>query len=114
MIDLLFICRHINTDLDDIRLGELAEAAESAVRAYTHNRFPHGLPPDVQMGIVNMIQYRLNVKKRIEQGKENIASETLSRHSVTYVSPDDGSSDSVMGYPVSIMGFCKPYRRPRT
>ncbi len=106
MIELLFVRRHLNTDLDDVRLGELVAAAESAVKAYTHNPFSDGLPIDVQMGIVQMVSWSLQMAD-----KQGIASETLSRHTVTYAVTD---GNSVMGYPVGLMSFCKPYRRCRT
>lgn len=106
MIDLEFARRHLSTKLDDETLAEKLEAAEAAVRAYTHNRFPCGLPPDVQMGIVSMVAWSLKTAD-----KQGIASETLSRHSVTYVQLGE---DSVMGFPKGIMAFCKPYRRCRT
>jgi len=111
MIDLAFARRHLSTSLDDEALREKLDAAEAAVKAYCNNtfperRFPDGLPLDVQMGIVRMVAWEIGAGKKI-----GIASETLSRHSVTYAQNAD---DSVMGYPRSIMGFCKPYRRAKT
>ena len=96
---------------DDEALRELLDAAEAAVKAYCNNTFPEsqfpgGLPLDVQMGIVRMVSWQIGAGS-----KAGIASETLSRHSVTYV---QNAEDSVMGYPRSIMGFCKPYRRCKT
>lgn len=113
MIDLDYARRHLkNAPEDDALLSEMLISAESAVRAYTHNRFPDGLSPDVQKGIIDMVQYQIDTAKRTESGKQNVASETLSRHSVTYAKPDEDKF--CMGYPLSVMGFCKPYRRPRT
>ena len=108
MIDLAFARRHLSTNLDDTALQEVLDAAEAAVKAYCNNafperRYPDGLPLDVQMGIVKMAAWQIGAGKKI-----GIASETLSRHSVTYAQNAD---DSVMGYPRSIMGFCAPYRR---
>jgi hypothetical protein len=40
-----------------------------------------------------------------------VASETISRHSVTYV--DQTGDNTIMGYPVALMGFLKPYRKAR-
>ena len=42
-------------------------------------------------------------------GKVGIKSETLSRHSVTY----EDSSTMFMGYPASLLGCLKPYRKAR-
>lgn len=95
---------------DDV-LREKLDAAEAAVKAYCNNtfpasRFPDGLPLDVQMGIVSMVAWQLGAGKKV-----GIASETLSRHSVSYAQNAD---DSIMGYPRGIMGFCRPYRRCKT
>lgn len=111
MIDLAFARRHLSTALDDEALREKLDVAEAAVKAYCNNtfparRFPDGLPLDVQMGIVQMVAWQLGAGSKI-----GIASETLSRHSVTYA---QNAEDSIMGYPRSIMGFCKPYRRAKT
>lgn len=111
MISIAFARRHLQTDADDVTLQEKLDAAEAAVKAYTNNtfpavRFPDGLPQDVQMGIVNMVAWQLAVNKKI-----GVASETLSRHSVTYAQTGE---DSIMGYPRGLMGFCNPYRRCRT
>jgi hypothetical protein len=40
-----------------------------------------------------------------------VASETISRHSVTYV--DQTGENTIMGYPVALMGFLKPYIKAR-
>ncbi len=111
MIDLDFAKRHLTSVPDDVTLQEKLNAAEAAVKAYTNNtfpafRFPDGLPLDVQMGIVNMVAWQLAADKKL-----GVASETLSRHSVTYV---QNTEDSIMGYPKGLMAFCKPYRRCRT
>lgn len=43
--------------------------------------------------------------------KVGIASETISRHSVTYFAND--ASNTVEGYPVALFGKCKKYRKAR-
>lgn len=43
--------------------------------------------------------------------KVGIASETISRHSVTYSSSD--ASNTVEGYPVALFGKCRKYRKAR-
>lgn len=61
-------------------------------------------PSDVVMGAVSMIQYDIDV-----EGREDVANETISRHSVSYV--NRGQSDTIIGYPVKITAFLKPYRK---
>lgn len=63
-------------------------------------------PQDVKMGAVNLMKWEL-----AQREKAGIASETISRHSVTYSNMD--GENSVMGFPKSLMGFLKPYRKAR-
>ena len=63
-------------------------------------------PMDVKMGIVNLLKWELNNREKV-----GVASETISRHSVTYV--DQTGDNTIMGYPVALMGFLKPYRKAR-
>jgi hypothetical protein len=59
---------------------------------------------DVKLGVVNMFKYDANKKVGVQ-------SETLSRHTVTYFNQD--SANQVMGYPVSLLGCLKAYRKAR-
>ena len=63
-------------------------------------------PMDVKMGIVNLMKWELDNREKV-----GVASETISRHSVTYV--DQTGDNTVMGYPVALMGFLKAYRKAR-
>jgi hypothetical protein len=63
-------------------------------------------PMDVKMGIVNLMKWELDNREKV-----GVASESISRHSVTYV--DQTGDNTIMGYPVALMGFLKPYRRAR-
>ena len=63
-------------------------------------------PKDVQMGIINLMKWELDNREKV-----GVASETISRHSVTYV--DQTRDNTIMGYPVALMGFLKPYRKAR-
>ena len=63
-------------------------------------------PMDVKMGIVNLMKWELDNREKV-----GVASESISRHSVTYV--DQTGDNTVMGYPVALMGFLKPYRKAR-
>ena len=63
-------------------------------------------PKDVKMGAVNMLKWELENRDKV-----GIQSETISRHSVTYYNMD--GDNSVMGYPKSIMGFLRAYKKAR-
>lgn len=63
-------------------------------------------PADIAAGVVDLMKW-----EAINRDKVGIQSETLSRHSVTYFSQD--ANNQVMGYPVALMGFLKPYIKPR-
>lgn len=61
-------------------------------------------PLDVIEGALGMYEY----DQRMDN-KRGIASESLSRHSVTYVQPS--GTTSITGYPDDVTAFLKPYRR---
>lgn len=63
-------------------------------------------PADVVECALNLLEWEVR-----NRGKVGIQSETLSRHSVTYYNQD--SNNQVMGYPVSLMGCLKAYRKAR-
>ena len=61
-------------------------------------------PADVVNCCVELMEWAVNFA-----GKVGIKSETLSRHSVTY----EDSATMFMGYPASLLGCLKPYRKVR-
>ena len=63
-------------------------------------------PMDVKMGVVNLMKWELDNREKV-----GVASESISRHTVEYV--DQTGDNTVMGYPVALMGFLKPYRKAR-
>ena len=63
-------------------------------------------PADVIACAVNLLEWEVN-----NRGKVGIQSETLSRHSVTYFNMD--GENSIMGFPKSLLGFLRPYRKAR-
>lgn len=63
-------------------------------------------PPDVKEGVLSLLKWEVENRK-----KAGIQSETLSRHSVTYITQD--ASNQVMGYPAILLGFLKPYMKAR-
>lgn len=61
-------------------------------------------PADVVACAVNLLEWEVN-----NRAKVGIQSETLSRHSVTYFNMN--AADQVMGYPVSLLGGLKAYKK---
>lgn len=104
--------KFIETDETDEVLEAKLEALELAIQGYTNNDFKRCLsatgeyPMDVKMGVANMMKWELNNRDKV-----GVASETISRHSVTYFNMDSGNT--VMGFPVSLLGFLKPYKKAR-
>ena len=62
-------------------------------------------PPAIKLGVVKLLQYSVKMDDKV-----GISSESLSRHSVSYAQP---SSDSIGGYPSSMMSFLKPFMKAR-
>ncbi len=63
-------------------------------------------PADVKQGVLNLLKWEVRYRERV-----GVKSEELSRWRVTYFDQDAGNTD--MGYPISLVGFLKPYRRAR-
>lgn len=63
-------------------------------------------PDAIVEGVVNLMIWEMQNRQKV-----GIQSETLSRHSVTYFAQD--ANNQVMGYPVSLLGFLKPYIKAR-
>lgn len=63
-------------------------------------------PADVQEGVIELMIWEVKNRQKV-----GIKSETLSRHSVSYY--DQDANNQVMGYPVSLLGFLKPYMKAR-
>ena len=95
------------------RFNRIARGVEAFIRNYTNNDFTDRgtgrpvYPPDVKLGAINLVKWELNDRR----DKAGIASETLSRHSVSYV--NDSDSAAADSYPGSLLGFLKPYKRAR-
>jgi len=106
--------QHIETDETDAVLAVWLEAFEQMIQRHTNNNFhkyknADGVivyPADIKMGVVNLMKWELGNREKV-----GIASETLSRHSVTYV--DQTAANTIAGYPAALMGFLKPYQRAR-
>lgn len=63
-------------------------------------------PAAVKMGVVNLMKWELSHRDKV-----GVASETISRHSVTYF--DMNGDSSTTGYPKALMGFLKPFMKAR-
>jgi hypothetical protein len=63
-------------------------------------------PADVIECALNMLEW-----EKEHRAKVGIQSETLSRHSVSYFNMD--GANQTMGYPSSLLGCLKPYRKLR-
>lgn len=86
-------------EADCIRVdAELYEVAANLVTKVEY-------PADIIAGVVDLMKWEITNREKV-----GIQSETLSRHSVTYFSQD--VNNQVMGYPVALMGFLKPYIKP--
>ena len=88
--------------VDDSSITVIGEVIDESGVVVTKVKYPM----DVKMGIVNLMKWELDNREKV-----GVASETISRHSVTYV--DQTGDNTVMGYPVALMGFLKPYRKAR-
>ena len=103
--------RFVDTDLEDQVLEAMLQALELSIHGYTNNNFKRILesnageyPMDVKMGAVNLMKWELNNRDKV-----GVASETISRHSVTYFDMSD--VNSAMGFPKALLVFLKPYKR---
>lgn len=63
-------------------------------------------PTDIQEGVLELMLWEVKNRQKV-----GIKSETLSRHSVSYY--DQDADNQVMGYPVALLGFLKPYMKAR-
>jgi hypothetical protein len=64
-------------------------------------------PADIVAGAIELLKYEFSDVK----SKTGIASESLSRHSVTYEKLDN--SNTLYGYPTALFGFCSKYVKAR-
>lgn len=75
-------------------------------------RYPDNLvtkveyPADIKTGVIDLLKWEVKNRQKV-----GIKSETLSRHSVSYY--DHDANNQVMGYPVALLGFLKPYIKAR-
>jgi len=108
-----FLRRFIQTEEEDQALEARLQALESLIHVYTHNNFRkyqvNGViqyPADVKDGVIELMKWKMEYGNKV-----GVASESISRHSVTYVNMT--GDDFIMGYPKAKMGFLKPYMKAR-
>ena len=101
--------RYVDTEMEDQALEARLQALELSIKGYTNNNFLRVLeehsgeyPMDVKMGVVGLIKWENGIGK-----KQGIASETISRHSVTYESTTE--ENFALCYPKKLLGFLQPY-----
>ena len=105
--------KYMETDESDEVLEAKLSALEVAIKGHTNNNFNRVLaqnggewPMDIKMGVVNLMKWDDQSRDKV-----GVSSETISRHSVTYV--DMTNDNSIMGYPAALLGFLKPYKKAR-
>lgn len=105
--------QYVSTDEDDFVIEARLQALELNIQGYTNNDFKRMLernngqyPMDIKLGVARMLQWQLD-----NGDKVGVQSETVSRHSVTYFNMDGDNSS--MGFPKSLLGFLRPYKRAR-
>lgn len=97
--DGLYVVKRIDGNMITVD-AELMDEPEALVTLIAY-------PADIKDCAVNLLEW-----EKENRSKVGIKSETLSRHSVTYFDMD--SNNQVNGYPVSLMGCLKPYRKCRS
>lgn len=63
-------------------------------------------PPDIVEGVKRLLQYDVSMGDKL-----GIKSESIARMNITYY--DMNSSESINGYPASLFGFLKKYKKMR-
>ena len=99
--------KFIDTDETDQVLEARLQALELSIQGFKrHLTDTCEYPMDVKIGVVNLLKWEMTNREKV-----GVASETISRHSVTYV--DQTAANTLMGYPAVLMGFLKPYKKAR-
>ena len=103
---------------DTVQIGEqlytvLPDSMLSPAPADTDSAVLHRVayPPDVVMGCVDILRYKLSRAGQNAADRAGIASETISRHSVTFSGEDAYSG--ILGVPERLVRFLDRYRKAR-
>ncbi|MBO7253619.1 MAG: hypothetical protein J6V25_13460, partial [Oscillospiraceae bacterium] len=73
-------------------------------------------PMDVKMGVVKILKWQLknDAANSGDESQKDIQSETVSRHTVTYVAdPTESDLDEHFGVPKKHTAFLRPYMKAR-
>lgn len=98
--DGLYVVESVSDDAITVRGDFITETNSGAIATKI------SYPADVLTGVKKLIAYDAKMRD-----KAGIKSETVSRWSVTYY--DVTATESSEGYPVSLLGFLKKYRKLR-
>lgn len=93
---------YVITEIADTFIRLDTELFETELNLITKVEYP----ADVQAGVIDLMVWETKNRQKV-----GIKSETLSRHSISYY--DQDANNQVMGYPVALLGFLKPYIKPR-
>ena len=104
-------------ELSDAEVKFTLEAIEQAIKGEACNDFRRyadesGViqwPADIKAGALELLRWRHG--GAADAARDGIASETISRHSVSYAAAT--YAETVAGYPAHLMRFIDPYRRAR-
>lgn len=96
---------HVVTAIDDLVITTDTELMDEPYALVTKVHYPE----NVIECAIDMLEWELDGKRNAV--KKGVQSETLSRHSVTYVQQTDDNTKS--GYPASIMSALKPFMKAR-
>lgn len=93
---------------DDVTVEFKLKGIEQLVKSITNNDFSRyeTYPDDIKLGVVNLIKWDSDNRDKL-----GVASESISRHSVSYSGLTNAESEA--GYPASLMRFLDPYRKAR-
>lgn len=108
--DTIEISDGINKGLYTIKsVGEAIEVNEPLYDYPTQLITKIEYPIDVIEGAIDLLDWEL-----IQKGKDKsgIASESISRHNVSYVQRT--GDNTINGYPIELFNFCEEYMIPRT
>lgn len=96
---------HITKKIDDTHIE-----VNNTLYSYENMRMAKiEYPLDIIDGCVELLDYDLSYRAQANKG---IASETISRHSVSYVQSNANNTSN--GYPIHLLGFLKKYINWRT
>lgn len=84
---------------DDLTVSELLYPSEEVI--VTKIQYPF----EIVEGAINLLRWDVFERDK----NEGVASESISRHSVSYVNYD--ASNTINGYPSKLFSFCTPYMR---